>query len=94
MGGGVAVRRAVTVRRGSYCQTVQLRSDGGSVWAGGTDDRIVGWKEDFNLAFKKEVKAQKDALAYLGEAVKKAGEGVSSGLRKKTGLQTESFANI
>lgn len=32
----------------------------------GTDDNIVGWKEDFNLTFK-EVPAQKDALAYLEE---------------------------
>ena len=31
----------------------------------GTDDTIVGWKEDFNLGFMPEVPAQKDALAYL-----------------------------
>ncbi|MBQ9207241.1 MAG: DUF2974 domain-containing protein [Treponema sp.] len=31
----------------------------------GTDDTIVGWKEDFNLAFLEEVPAQSDALAYL-----------------------------
>ncbi|WP_178842609.1 Mbeg1-like protein [uncultured Treponema sp.] len=36
----------------------------------GTDDTIVGWKEDFNLAFKSEVKAQKDALSYLKEIIK------------------------
>ena len=34
----------------------------------GTDDTIVGWKEDFNLAFLDEVPAQKDALAYLENA--------------------------
>lgn len=34
----------------------------------GTDDTLVGWKEDFNLAFKSEVKAQEDALSYLDEA--------------------------
>lgn len=31
----------------------------------GTDDTIVGWKEDFNLAFLEEVPAQSDALDYL-----------------------------
>jgi hypothetical protein len=34
----------------------------------GTDDTIIGWKEDCNLAFKECVKAQKDALCYLEEA--------------------------
>lgn len=31
----------------------------------GTDDTIVGWKEDFNLAFLEKVPAQEDALSYL-----------------------------
>lgn len=35
----------------------------------GTDDTIVGWKEDFNLAFLEQVPAQQDALAYLQNAV-------------------------
>lgn len=34
----------------------------------GTDDTIIGWKEDFNLAFMEEVPAQQDALAYLENA--------------------------
>lgn len=34
----------------------------------GTDDTIVGWKEDFNLAFLEEVPAQEDARAYLANA--------------------------
>ena len=37
----------------------------------GTDDTLVGWKEDFNLAFMSEVPAQKDALAYLENAASK-----------------------
>lgn len=36
----------------------------------GTDDTIIGWKEDFNLAFMSEVKAQKDSLLYLEESIK------------------------
>lgn len=31
----------------------------------GTDDTIVGWKEDFNLAILEKVPAQSDSLAYL-----------------------------
>ncbi len=34
----------------------------------GTDDTIVGWKEDFNLGYMESVPAQKDALAYLQDA--------------------------
>lgn len=33
----------------------------------GTDDNIVGWKEDFNMCFLEEVPSQKDALKYLEE---------------------------
>lgn len=36
----------------------------------GTDDSIVGWKEDFNLATEKEVPAQKDAVEYLEKAAR------------------------
>lgn len=36
----------------------------------GTDDTIVGFKEDFNLAIMDEVPAQKDAVMYLEKAVK------------------------
>ena len=31
----------------------------------GTDDTIVGWKEDFNMAFTPEIPAQKYAAEYL-----------------------------
>lgn len=33
----------------------------------GTDDSIVGWKEDFNLAFHKPVPAQKMSALYLNQ---------------------------
>ncbi|MBQ3671606.1 MAG: DUF2974 domain-containing protein [Treponema sp.] len=35
----------------------------------GTDDTIVGWKEDFNLAYLEKIPAQEDALSYLKKAV-------------------------
>ena len=31
----------------------------------GTDETLVGWKEDFNMSYMKEVPAQHSALAYL-----------------------------
>lgn len=34
----------------------------------GTDDTIVGWKEDFNMAFQCPVPSQEAAVGYLGEA--------------------------
>ncbi len=33
----------------------------------GTDDTIIGWKEDFNMCFKSHVPAQSCALEYLTE---------------------------
>ncbi len=30
----------------------------------GTDDTLVGWKEDFNMAFQSHIPAQKEALSY------------------------------
>lgn len=34
----------------------------------GTDDTIVGWREDFNLAYMDEIPAQKSALDYFAMA--------------------------
>ena len=35
----------------------------------GTDDTIIGWKEDFNLAFKDFVPAQQEAVEYLTNVI-------------------------
>ena len=40
----------------------------------GTDDTLVGWKENFNMSFMHPVPAQREAVAYL-EAVAAATEG-------------------
>ena len=37
----------------------------------GTDNTIVGWKEDFNMSFSELVPAQTDAVAYLERVAKK-----------------------
>lgn len=42
--------------------------DGGTYVAfRGTDESIVGWKEDFNLAFSKPVPAQEKSVVYLNQ---------------------------
>lgn len=37
----------------------------------GTDTSVVGWKEDFNMTFMKDIPAQKEALDYLNKIAKK-----------------------
>mgnify|MGYP000050773214 CR=1 FL=1 len=37
----------------------------------GTDDTIVGWKEDFNMTFSQLVPAQIDAVDYLNKMARK-----------------------
>ena len=46
---------------------VTFRLEDGSLFVAyrGTDDSIVGWKEDFNLSYMDEVPAQSKATAYL-----------------------------
>ena len=53
---------AVTLRLpdGSYC--ISFR---------GTDDTIIGWKEDFLLAVKERVQAQQDAVNYLNMVIRR-----------------------
>ena len=36
----------------------------------GTDDSLIGWKEDFNLAFMESVPAQRDAASYLNRVMR------------------------
>ena len=36
----------------------------------GTDNTLIGWKEDFNMSFMTSVPAQKDAQKYLNETAK------------------------
>ena len=36
----------------------------------GTDDTLVGWKEDFNIVWQDQIPAQKDALVYIEDAAK------------------------
>ena len=45
--------------------TFEFSKDNAFIAFRGTDGTIVGWKEDFNMAFMSPVPAQKDAVAYL-----------------------------
>lgn len=45
--------------------TVLLEDDTAFVVFRGTDDTLVGWKEDFNMCFMTPVPSQQDALDYL-----------------------------
>ncbi len=58
-------------REKQFAAVTFLLADGSAFVAyRGTDNTIVGWKEDFNLSFACPVPAQVDALAYLLEAAK------------------------
>lgn len=47
--------------------TILLPKDTAFVSFCGTDDTIVGWKENFNMSFKSHLPAQRDAVAYLND---------------------------
>jgi len=52
-----------------FSATTFLPEDGSAVIAyRGTDDTLVGWKENFNMSFLSVVPAQEQALVYLNEA--------------------------
>lgn len=51
----------------------------------GTDSTMVGWKEDFNMAFQYPVPAQKAAAEYLTEAAKHCGGELRLGGHSKGG---------
>lgn len=51
--------------------TVLLPEGKAAVVYRGTDLTIVGWKEDFNMSFMKDIPSQKEALKYLQEIGKK-----------------------
>lgn len=51
--------------------TVFLPDDTIYVSFRGTDNTLVGWKEDFNMSFQEQVPSQVDAVAYLNEVASK-----------------------
>ena len=62
-----------------------IKLDDGTIYVNfeGTDDTIVGWKEDFNMSFSDEVPCQRRAVEYLESiAAKTRGEIVVGGHSK------------
>ena len=58
--------RVIEEKEEQFCAVTILLPDGQiCVSFRGTDDSIIGWKEDFHLAVKESVPAQLDALEYL-----------------------------
>ncbi|MBQ3010280.1 MAG: DUF2974 domain-containing protein [Oscillospiraceae bacterium] len=51
----------------------------------GTDDTIVGWKEDFNMTFLSHIPAQERAAAYLNEVAGKHSGAIRTGGHSKGG---------
>lgn len=51
----------------------------------GTDNTLVGWKEDFNLSFDSDVPSQHDAVKYLEKAAKKSKKKIRIGGHSKGG---------
>jgi len=52
---------------------------------GGTDDTLIGWKEDFNMCFLSPVPAQLDAKSYLESVLLGSGRKVYVGGHSKGG---------
>lgn len=61
--------------RGEQFSAVTFLTDDGTYCVAfrGTDDNILGWKEDFRMSFCREVPAQRRALAYLKSVAKNNG---------------------
>lgn len=54
-----------------FSATTYLPGDGSAYVAfRGTDDTLVGWKEDFNMAFTPTIPAQAEASRYLGSVLR------------------------
>lgn len=57
---------ATAEKQFSAC-TVRFPSGDAYVSFGGTDNTLVGWKEDLNMAFETDVASQRAAVSYLQE---------------------------
>ena len=52
-----------------FCAVTAILDDGSAyISFRGTDNTIVGWKEDFNMTFLKNIPSQADAVLYLERA--------------------------
>ena len=69
LGNTACVNRIDEETQTQFSAMTMLLPDGSAYVAfRGTDDTIVGWKEDFNMAFTPEIPAQRYAADYLQQA--------------------------
>ena len=62
------VNRIDYTEESQFCaMTVLLKKNRYVVVFRGTDDSLIGWKEDFNMSFQDSVPAQREAAAYVAE---------------------------
>lgn len=67
---------AMSIRTGDGANYISFR---------GTDNSLVGWKEDFNMSFMTPVPAQRDAVSYLEQAARHLGGPLRVGGHSKGG---------
>ena len=69
-----------------FC-ALSFRLSDGSLFVAfrGTDDTIVGWKEDFNMTFLSHIPAQERAAAYLNEVAGRHSGPIRTGGHSKGG---------
>ncbi len=65
--------------------TAQLTDGNAFVAFRGTDNSLVGWREDLNMSFESPVPAQEEAVVYLERACLNARGGVLTGGHSKGG---------
>ena len=68
-----------------FCAVTFLYGDEAFAAYRGTDGTLVGWKEDFNMSFAREVPAQRSAMRYAQEALMKLRRPMTLGGHSKGG---------
>lgn len=62
---GFSVKTDKTTEKQFAAITFEYKKNHSFIAFRGTDSTIIGWKEDFNMAFMSPVPAQKDAVSYI-----------------------------
>ena len=65
--------------------TVLLPDDTIFISYRGTDNTIIGWKEDFNMSFKSHIASQLDSVKYINDIAKKYQNNIRIGGHSKGG---------
>ena len=79
-----------------FAVTVVMPDDTIFISYRGTDDTLVGWKEDFNMSFKAHIASQLDAAKYINDVSKKYKQKIRIGGHSKGGnlaVYAAAFAN-